>query len=200
MFGQRVEVGEEEQALGLILHPHPAQDRAQQIAKMEAARRLDSGNDPDCGLVGHAFRATPEQDFHIVEHEGARQEAGGGVDGDTRADEHHQRDIALPDAAAEPGVEQLIEAEDRNAHQQRCKREPGNPALQLRIGHEMAALAQRPVEHPDVDGRGQGGRERRPDMAEAPLREHRDQDDIADQVHADRLDGKADGRPVSCRA
>ena len=43
--GQRVEVGEEEQALGLILHPHPAQDRAEQIAEVQVAGRLDAGND-----------------------------------------------------------------------------------------------------------------------------------------------------------
>ena len=46
IFRQRVEVGEEVQALGLILHPHPAQDRAEQIAEMEAAGRLDARNDP----------------------------------------------------------------------------------------------------------------------------------------------------------
>ncbi len=42
---QRMKVCEEEQAFRFILHPHPAQDRAQQIAEMEAACRLDSGND-----------------------------------------------------------------------------------------------------------------------------------------------------------
>ena len=44
-IGQRVKVGEEEQALGLVLHPHPAQDRAEQIAEMQVAGRLDAGND-----------------------------------------------------------------------------------------------------------------------------------------------------------
>ena len=48
---QRVEVGEEEQALGLVLHPHPAQDRAEQIAEVEVAGRLDAGNDAHGGLA-----------------------------------------------------------------------------------------------------------------------------------------------------
>ncbi len=43
--GQRVEVGEEEQAFRLVLHPHPAQDRAEQIAEVKVAGRLDAGND-----------------------------------------------------------------------------------------------------------------------------------------------------------
>ena len=42
---QRVQVGEEEQALRLVLHPHPAQDRAQQIAEMKPAGRLDARHD-----------------------------------------------------------------------------------------------------------------------------------------------------------
>ena len=45
MSRQRVEIGEEVEALGLVLHPHPAQDRAEQIAEMEVAGRLDAGND-----------------------------------------------------------------------------------------------------------------------------------------------------------
>jgi tryptophanyl-tRNA synthetase len=40
-----VPVGEEEQAFGLILHLHPAQDRAKQVAEMQVTRRLDAGND-----------------------------------------------------------------------------------------------------------------------------------------------------------
>ena len=47
---QRVEVGEEEQAFGLVLHPHPAQDRAEEIAEVEIAGRLDAGNDAHDGL------------------------------------------------------------------------------------------------------------------------------------------------------
>ena len=43
--GQRMEVGKEEQAFGLVLHPHPAQDRAEQVAEVEPAGRLDSGDD-----------------------------------------------------------------------------------------------------------------------------------------------------------
>ena len=62
--GQRVEVGEEEQALRLVLHPHPAQDRAEQIAEVEVAGRLDSGNDPHALVlrrrsVASASRSTP---------------------------------------------------------------------------------------------------------------------------------------------
>ena len=41
----RVKVGEEDQAFGLVLHPHPAQDRAQQIAEVQVTGRLDSRND-----------------------------------------------------------------------------------------------------------------------------------------------------------
>ena len=48
--GQCVKVGEEEEAFGLVLHPHPAQDRAEQVAEVKAAGRLDSGNDADCGV------------------------------------------------------------------------------------------------------------------------------------------------------
>ena len=43
--GDRVEVGEEDQAFGLVLHPHPAPDRAEIIAEMEVAGRLDAGDD-----------------------------------------------------------------------------------------------------------------------------------------------------------
>ena len=43
--GQRVEVGEEEQALGLVLHPLPAQDRAEEVAEVEPAGRLDPRDD-----------------------------------------------------------------------------------------------------------------------------------------------------------
>ena len=50
---QRMEVGEEEQAFGLVLHPHPAQDRAEQIAEMEPAGRLDARNDAHRRLLGH---------------------------------------------------------------------------------------------------------------------------------------------------
>ena len=38
---QRMEVGEEEQALGLILHAHPTQDCPEEIAEMEVARWLN---------------------------------------------------------------------------------------------------------------------------------------------------------------
>src|SRR3546814_521747 len=43
--GDRVQIGEEDQALGLVLHLRPALDRAEIIAEMRIARRLDSGND-----------------------------------------------------------------------------------------------------------------------------------------------------------
>ena len=43
--GDRVEVREEEQALAHLLHRHPVADRAQIIAEMEVARRLDPGDD-----------------------------------------------------------------------------------------------------------------------------------------------------------
>ena len=43
--GQRMQVGEEEQALGLVLHPHPAQDRAEQIAEVKVASRLNARDD-----------------------------------------------------------------------------------------------------------------------------------------------------------
>ena len=52
--GQRVEVGEEEQALGLVLHPHPAQDRAEQIAEVQVAGRLDAGNDAHRRSLAHS--------------------------------------------------------------------------------------------------------------------------------------------------
>ena len=42
MFGQRVKVGEEIEALGFVLHSYPAQDGAKQIAEMEAAGRLNA--------------------------------------------------------------------------------------------------------------------------------------------------------------
>ena len=48
--GDRVQVGEEEErvaALGriLVLHPHPVADRAEIIAEVEIAGRLNAGND-----------------------------------------------------------------------------------------------------------------------------------------------------------
>ena len=55
--GQRMEVGEEEEAFGLVLHPHPSQDRAEKIAEVKTAGRLDSGKDAHLGLVGHHFCA-----------------------------------------------------------------------------------------------------------------------------------------------
>ena len=51
--GQRMEVGEEKQALCLVLHPHPAQDRPEQIAEVQSARRLDAGNNACGGLTAH---------------------------------------------------------------------------------------------------------------------------------------------------
>src|SRR4029078_6326528 len=56
--GQRVEVGEEVEAFGLVLHSHPAQDRAEQVAEMQSARRLDARYDPARGS-GHAALASP---------------------------------------------------------------------------------------------------------------------------------------------
>ena len=56
---------------------------------------------------------------------------------------------------------------------------------------EVPALAQRMVEHPDVEGRREGGCERRADVAEAIAAECRDQDQIAGKVHADGLHGVA---------
>ncbi len=55
----RVEIGEEEEAfaLALILHPHPVADRAQIIAEVEVARRLDAGDDAhDARLSGSGAR------------------------------------------------------------------------------------------------------------------------------------------------
>src|SRR5689334_10432483 len=55
--GDRMQVREEEQAFGLVLHSHPAQDRTQQIAEVKPARWLDSGKDADVGLGRHAREA-----------------------------------------------------------------------------------------------------------------------------------------------
>ncbi len=55
--GQRMEVGEEEEALGLVLHPHPSQDRAEKVAEMKIAGRLDSGKDAHLGIGAHHCRA-----------------------------------------------------------------------------------------------------------------------------------------------
>jgi hypothetical protein len=49
-LADRVEIGEEIQALaaiglGVILHAHPVADRAQIVAKVEVAGRLDAGDD-----------------------------------------------------------------------------------------------------------------------------------------------------------
>jgi hypothetical protein len=56
--GERVEVGKEEQkrvpAFDLLLHSDPAEDRAKQIAEVQIARRLNSGNDSRLALA-HAF-------------------------------------------------------------------------------------------------------------------------------------------------
>ena len=48
-LGQRVEVGEKEQAGRVMLHPLPAQDRAEQIAEVQAAGRLDARHDAGHG-------------------------------------------------------------------------------------------------------------------------------------------------------
>jgi hypothetical protein len=40
-----MEIGEEEEAFRLILHSYPAQDRAEQIAEVKVAGRLDAGYD-----------------------------------------------------------------------------------------------------------------------------------------------------------
>ena len=50
--GQRVEVGKEEKAFRFILHSHPAKDSAQQIAEVQVAGRLDTGDDA-LRLPGH---------------------------------------------------------------------------------------------------------------------------------------------------
>ena len=42
---QRVKIGEEEQALCLVLHPNPAQDCAEEVAEVQVTGRLNSGND-----------------------------------------------------------------------------------------------------------------------------------------------------------
>ena len=51
-----MKIGEEIEAFGLILHPYPAEDGAEQIAEMQTARRLDARNDPFELLAGHASR------------------------------------------------------------------------------------------------------------------------------------------------
>ena len=49
MHGDRMHVGQEEEALALavhlVLHPHPVADRAQIIAQVQIAGRLDAGKD-----------------------------------------------------------------------------------------------------------------------------------------------------------
>ena len=53
--GNRMKIGEEEQALAviihLVLHPHPVADRAEIIAEVEIAGGLDAGNDAHDSLV-----------------------------------------------------------------------------------------------------------------------------------------------------
>ena len=61
----RVEVGEEEQALAAgfhrVLHPHPVADRAEVVAEVEGAGRLDAGNDAhDDGLKSEREWNMPE--------------------------------------------------------------------------------------------------------------------------------------------
>ena len=53
--GDGVEIGEEEQAFGLVLHPHPAHDRAEIIAEVEVAGRLDAGDDAHHGSITAFF-------------------------------------------------------------------------------------------------------------------------------------------------
>ena len=53
---QRMEVGEEIEAFCLVLHPDPAQNRSEEVAKVQTACRLDAGDNADCGF-GHASLA-----------------------------------------------------------------------------------------------------------------------------------------------
>jgi tryptophanyl-tRNA synthetase len=54
-----VPVGEEEQALRLVLHLHPAQDRAEQVSEVQVACRLDAGDDAHGqGINRHRCRAS----------------------------------------------------------------------------------------------------------------------------------------------
>ena len=97
---QRVEVGKEEQALGLVLHPHPAQDRAEQIAEMEAARRLDARDDAFHGAGWSCFsRPAVDEELQIVKRKRAGQEARDAVDGDAGADQCDKRGDSAPKSA-----------------------------------------------------------------------------------------------------
>src|SRR5437868_14626663 len=56
--GERVEVGEEEQAFRLVLHPHPAKDGTEEIAEMQVASRLDAGHDAHRSISRHRYTAS----------------------------------------------------------------------------------------------------------------------------------------------
>ena len=95
---QRVEVGEEEQALGLVLHPHPAQDRAEQIAEVEPAGRLDAGDDAHrlgAGSFGDRLSCARRsvRDRFLVD--AADQPGDREIDDPADADERAEADDAL---------------------------------------------------------------------------------------------------------
>ena len=54
---QGVEIRQEEQALALVLHRHPLLDRAEVVAEVEVAGRLDAGDDSHVHSFVSAVRA-----------------------------------------------------------------------------------------------------------------------------------------------
>src|SRR4051794_19784940 len=58
VYCQRMGVGEEEEALSLVLHPNPSQDCAEQVAEMKPASRLDARNDAHRTISRHRCRAS----------------------------------------------------------------------------------------------------------------------------------------------
>src|SRR5207248_9090625 len=59
IFGERMKVGEEIEALGFVLHSDPAQDGADQIAEVQSTARLNARDDACGGLGAHVSRVRP---------------------------------------------------------------------------------------------------------------------------------------------
>ena len=101
--GDRVQVGEEEQALVLLLHLHPVLDRAQIITEMEITCGLNARNGPHILLSflrGFLCRTFLGEHGDLVPVDGTGDPCERRIDQTAGADQSRNRHDSLADIAA----------------------------------------------------------------------------------------------------
>ena len=140
---QRVEVGEEEQALRLVLHPHPAQDRAEQIAEVQIAGRLNARNDAHRGWPSSSVPSSACRLAERLAVDAADQPGDAEIDEAAGADQRSQAEQrARARRAGEVAAEQLTRMQKSAAAIASAAIKLARDAADEPAGQaEMAALA-----------------------------------------------------------